>query len=63
MKRTLMLLSITIMTLWIIGFFILKLPSSVHILLVISLLVYIRSLLYISSSPTEKYYRAGKGIR
>jgi hypothetical protein len=51
------------MTLWIIGYFILKLPPAIHLLLALSLLVYIRSLLHISSSSTEKYYRAGKRIR
>ncbi len=53
MKKVLLWLSIIIMTVWIIGFFILKLPSAVHILLVLSLLLYIRSLLHINDSPTE----------
>jgi multisubunit Na+/H+ antiporter MnhC subunit len=58
-----MLLSITIMTLWIIGFFILKLPMAVHLLLALSILIYIRSLLHISSSVTQKYYRTEKSSR
>ncbi len=55
-----MLLSITIMTLWIIGFFILKLPPVIHTLLLLSVLVYIRSLMYISASPAQKYYQGEK---
>jgi len=55
-----MLLSIAIMTLWIIGFFILKLSMGVHLLLALSILIYIRSLLHISPSVTEKYYRTEK---
>ena len=60
MKKILLLLSIIIMTLWIIGFFILKLPMGIHLLLALSLLIYIRSLLHISPSVSEKYYRTEK---
>jgi hypothetical protein len=53
MKKTLLVLSITTMTLWIIGFFILKLPPVVHIFLATSLLIYVRSLLYINNSSSQ----------
>ena len=62
MKKVLLLLSITIMTVWIIGFFILRLSSPVHILLLLAILVYIRSLICVDSSPAQKYYGASKDI-
>ncbi len=60
MKKILLLCSITVITLWIIGYFILKLPPAIHILLAVSILIYIRSLLVISDSATQKYYRTKK---
>lgn len=63
MKKILLSLSIIIMTIWIVGFFILKLPPAVHILLVLSVLIYIRSLLHITDSTAQKYYGGGKYIK
>lgn len=57
MKKVLLVISITLMTLWIIGVFLLKLPPLVHVLLASSMLLYIRSLMTGSDSPTEKYYK------
>lgn len=57
MKKALLLISITLMTLWIVGFFILKLPSLIHVLLASSMLLYIRSLMTVSDSATQKYYK------
>jgi len=48
------------MTVWIIGFFILRLPSPVHILLLLAILVYIRSLICIDNSPAQKFYGSDK---
>lgn len=56
MKKILLLLSITLMTVWIIGFFILKLPSAIHIFPVLSILVYIRSVVFLESTETPKNY-------
>jgi hypothetical protein len=63
MKKVLLGLSIILITLWIIGFFILKLPPVIHILIVLSLLIYIRSLLYINNSVSQIYYGANKYIK
>ena len=63
MKKILLLLSITIITLWIIGFFILKLPPAIHILLAVSILVYIRSLWADNDPAAQKYYRTNKSIK
>ncbi len=63
MKKVLLGLSILLITLWIIGFFILKLPPVVHILIVLSILIYIRSLLYINNSPAQLYYGANKYMK
>ena len=60
MKKKLLLLSISVMTLWIIGFFLLKMSPLIHALFAISILLYIRSMLCISDSATQKYYRANK---
>jgi hypothetical protein len=57
MKKSLLVLSITLMTLWIVGFFILNLPSLIHVLLASSMLLYIRSLMTVSDSATQKYYK------
>jgi uncharacterized sodium:solute symporter family permease YidK len=56
MKKVLLLLSISIITLWIIGFFILKLPPAIHILLAVSILIYIRSLWAVNNPGAQKYY-------
>ena len=63
MKRNLLLLSITVMTGWIIGFFILKLPSVVHTLLLLSVVLYIRLLMHNSVSASQKFYRTDKSIK
>jgi 1,4-dihydroxy-2-naphthoate octaprenyltransferase len=63
MKKVLMLLSISIMTLWIVCFLILKMPPAIHILLIVSLLLYIRSLLHINSSVTQKFYGEDKSVK
>ncbi len=51
------------MTGWIIGFFILKLPSVVHTLLLLSVVLYIRSLMHNSVSASQKFYRTDKSIK
>lgn len=58
MKKILLLLSITVMTVWIIGFFILRMPPAVHVLLALSIVLYIRSLVHISTTATQKYYES-----
>ncbi|MBK7562133.1 MAG: hypothetical protein IPP43_07840 [Chitinophagaceae bacterium] len=60
MKKILLILSIVILSSWIVGYFILHLSPVVHILLALSLIFYIRSLLYITNSPSQKYYEANK---
>ena len=60
MKKILFLLSIIILTVWIVGYFILKLPAAVHLLLFVSILLYIRSLVCISDTRLQKYYRVKK---
>lgn len=60
MKKILLLLSVMVMTVWIIGFFILKLPPAVHVLLALSIVLYIRSLVHINSSATEKFFNSGR---
>ncbi len=57
MKKKLLLASILTLILWIMGFLVLRLPASVHILLALSALLYVRSLLHTSESATQKYYR------
>lgn len=63
MKKILLSLSIIIMTFWIVGFFVLDLPPAVHLLLVVSILIYIRSLLHITDSTAQKYYGGGKYVK
>lgn len=58
MKKIFLLLSITVMTAWIIGFFILRMPAAVHVLLALSIVLYIRSLLHVSSTAVQKYYES-----
>ena len=60
MKKFLFGLSVILMTVWIVGFFIFHLPPAVHILLVFSVVVYIRSLLHINDSISQKFYGAKK---
>ncbi len=58
MKKIFLLLSIIVMTAWIVGFFLLKTSSSIHVLLALSIVLYIRSLLQINTSVTQKYYES-----
>ncbi len=54
MKNTLFYLSLVLMVLWIIGFLVLKLQMTVHILLFLSLIIYIRSVLFINNNSSER---------
>jgi hypothetical protein len=58
MKKMLLLSSIILVGIWITGFFIFRFPPAIHILLALSVLVYVRSLLHAAETPTQKYYRA-----
>jgi hypothetical protein len=58
MKKAFLLLSITVMTAWIIGFFILRMSPAVHVLLALSIVLYIRSLVHIGSTPAQKYFES-----
>jgi uncharacterized sodium:solute symporter family permease YidK len=60
MKKIMLLLSIILVTLWIAGFFLMKLHPAVHIVLAVAILLYIRSLLLVNDTATQKYYRAKK---
>jgi hypothetical protein len=57
MKKILLLSSILIMAIWIAGYFIFRLSFGIHILLVLSVFLYIRSLLYTEETTTQKYFR------
>lgn len=57
MKKILLLSSILMMAIWIAGYFIFRLAFAIHILLVVSVLLYIRSLLYTEETATQKYFR------
>jgi len=46
MKKLLFLSSIVLMTVWIIGVFMMKASAPIHFFLFVSLLLYIRSLMY-----------------
>ncbi len=63
MKIVLLLMSSILITVWIIGFFILGLPPAIHILLAVSIVIYIRSIFSGNDSVTQKYYRVHKNIK
>jgi uncharacterized sodium:solute symporter family permease YidK len=60
MKKIMLLLSIILVTLWIAGFFLMNLHPAVHIVLAVAILLYIRSLLLVNDTATQKYYRPKK---
>ncbi len=60
MKKILLLISSLLITIWIIGFFILGLPPAIHILLAASIVTYIRSVFTSTDSVAQKYYKANK---
>lgn len=55
MKKALFLLSLAMMTVWIAGVFIFHAPPAIHIILVLSILAYIRSLMAVSDSPRNNF--------
>jgi 1,4-dihydroxy-2-naphthoate octaprenyltransferase len=59
MKKTLFALSILLIIVWVIGFFLLKMSSVVHVLIFLSFFIYIRSLLYNNNSTMQAYYGTG----
>lgn len=63
MKKTLFGLSILLITVWVIGFFILKISSVIHVLIVLSIFIYIRSLLYSNNSAMQAYYGIGNKLK
>ena len=57
MKKILLILSITLMMVWMIGFFVLKLSSPIlHVFPVLSILAYLRSVMYVDNSEPQKNY-------
>jgi hypothetical protein len=50
MKKLLFLLSLALMTVWILGVFVYKASLGIHIFLVLSILAYIRSLMIVNDS-------------
>lgn len=58
MKKILFISSLVLMAAWIVGVFILKAPALIHVLLVLSLILYIRTLLV--QSATEASYDSNK---
>ena len=63
MKKVLLLVSSLLITIWVIGYFILGLPPAIHILLAASIVIYIRSVFTSTDSVAQKYYRANKYIK
>lgn len=52
MKRALFILSLVLMTAWIVGVFLFKASFGIHVLLVLSILAYLRSLMIVEASPS-----------